>query len=302
MQRFTSFLSATSPSSSAFGVLVLFLASGCSGDPPSQDSQGTSGSSGSSGSGGSGGAGGSGGPSGNGTLVPNENGWVDRMQEGNNVGVQGAWYAYGDQYGVAKCTNVGMHAPADCSTITSPNPLVSGFPNEGGRMCTTGETCVVLNCGPGIPACAEGTPDYSNMWGAGIGLDLNAEGATDAGPGMKFPYNPDDHGVVGIAFEVDQVPLGTLRVEFPIVLPDGTSTEDHPDGSPYWEADERYPPSPVRPGRNEFRWADVRAPRTTYAFDHTKLLAIQFHVPAVTSGTSRSPYEFCISNLTFLTE
>jgi hypothetical protein len=64
----------------------------------------------------------------------------------------------------------------------------------------------------------------------------------------------------------------------------------------------RYPPSPVRPGRNEFRWSEVSAPRATYAFDHTKILAIQFHVPAVTSGTSRSAYEFCISNLTFLTE
>ncbi len=299
MQRFTSFFSTTSPSSPLFGVLVLFLASGCSGDPPSQGNQGASGS---SGSGATGGSGGSGGPSGNGALVPDESGWVDGADPNNTVGVQGAWYAYGDKYGVAKCTNVGLHAPEECSSISSPNPLVSGFPNEGGVMCTTGETCVVLNCGPGIPACAEGTPDYSNMWGAGIGLDLNAEGATDAGPGAKFPYNPDDHGVIGVAFDIDRVPLGTLRVEFPIELPDGSTTEDHVDGSPYWEANDRYPPSPVQVGRNEFRWADVRAPRTTYAFDHTKILAIQFHVPAVTSGTSRSPYEFCISNLTFLTE
>ena len=302
MQRFTSLLSHTSPSSPLFGVLVLFLASGCSGTSTSPENGGTGGNSGSGATGGTGGTGGSGSSNGNVTLVPDASGWVDRLAPDNTVNVQGAWYAYGDKYGVAKCTNVGKHAPEECSTITSPDPLVTGFPNEGGVMCTRGETCVVLNCGAGIPACAEGTPDYSNMWGAGIGLDLNAEGATDAGPGTKSPYNPDLYDVVGIAFDVDQVPLGKLRVEFPIVLPDGSSTEDHVDGSPYWGADERYPPSPVISGRNEFRWADVSAPRDTYAFDRTKILAIQFHVPAVTSGTSRSEYEFCISNLTFLRE
>jgi hypothetical protein len=33
-----------------------------------------------------------------------------------------------------------------------------------------------------------------------------------------------------------------------------------------------------------------------------KILAIQFHVPAVTTGTARRPYSFCIKNLTFLKE
>lgn len=284
-------------SSMAFNVLVLFFASGCSDVPPEQTVSGTGGS-GASGTGGSGG-----GTNRNVTLVPNDTGWVDGMAEGNTVGVQGAWYPYGDQYGVAKCLNVGMHDPSECSTITSPNPQLSGFPNENGVMCTTGEVAVVLNCGPGIPACAEGTPDYSNIWGAGIGLDLNAEGATDAGPGAKSPYNPDVHHVVGVAFDLDRIPLNKLRVEFPMELPDGSSTEDHLDGSPYWDADDRYPPSPVVVGRNEFRWTDVAAPRPeNYTFDRKKILAIQFHVPAVVSGTERSPYEFCISNLTFLVE
>jgi len=281
----------------AFRVLVLFFASGCSGDPPEQ-ANASGGSSGTS----SGGTGGTA-PSGNSTLVPDRTGWVDRDAEGNTVGVQGAWYPYGDQYGVAKCINVGKHDPSECSSISSPDPLESGFPNENGVMCTTGEVAVVLNCGPGIPACAEGTPDYSNIWGAGIGLDLNAEGATDAGPGEKHPYNPEDHDVVGVAFDLDRIPLNQLRVEFPMELPDGSSTEDHLDGSPYWGADNRYPPSKVVVGRNEFRWADVAAPRPeNYTFDRTKILAIQFHVPAVVSGTERSPYEFCISNLTFLVE
>lgn len=251
-----------------------------------------------------GGAGGSGGAPSGITLVPDASGWVDRMAEGNTVGVQGTWYPYGDKYGVAKCTSVGLHQPGECSTITSPDPLVAGFPNQDGNMCTEGETAVVLPCPAGVPGCMAGSPDYSNMWGAGIGLDLNAEGGVG---GAKLPWNAETHGVTGIAFELDVIPAGGLRVEFPIVLPEGghdagstLTTEDHPDGSPYWGATPNFPPSPVRVGRNEVRFSSVTPPRTSYNFDETKLLAIQFHVPAVTIGTTRSAYRFCIKNLTFL--
>lgn len=78
------------------------------------------------------------------------------------------------------------------------------------------------------------------------------------------------------------------------------TTEDHPDSSPYWGANPKFPPSPVRAGRNEVRFSSVTAPRTGYTFSPTKLLAIQFHVPAVTVGSTRSAYHFCIKNLTFL--
>jgi hypothetical protein len=54
--------------------------------------------------------------------VPDRTGWVDLMAEGNTVGVQGAWYPYGDAYGVAKCTSVGMHLAAECSSITTNRP------------------------------------------------------------------------------------------------------------------------------------------------------------------------------------
>lgn len=292
-------LSVLKPARAVLGLITAVLSSACSSDPPSQSNTSSGGTSGSA-SGGS--SSGSGGRSGAVRLVPDDTGWVDAMGPDNTVGVQGAWYPYGDKYGVAKCTNVGQHEPDECSTIFTPDPLVSGFPNEDGVMCTTGETAVVLACLPGVPNCAEGTPDYSNMWGAGIGLDLNAEGATDAGPGAKRPYDPDAYGVVGVAFEIDELPLPKLRVEFPIELPDGTTTEDHPDGSPYWNADSTYPPSPVNVGQNEFRWADVRAPRTSYVFERSKILAIQFHVPAITTGTERGAYSFCIKNLEFLTE
>jgi hypothetical protein len=308
MQRFRRFAFSRSLRSSAFTALLLFFASGCATDHPSQQGGAGSSGSGKGGSGGAGGSGGSGVPAGNGgmrtdvVLNPSKSGWIDAMDMGNTVGVQGAWYPYGDKYGVAKCTTVGMHTPEECSTITSPDPLIPGFPNTEGVMCTTGETAVVLPCGAGVPLCSPGDPDYSNMWGAGIGLDLNAEGAADGGTGAKHAYNPDLHGVVGIAFEIDEIPQPLLRVEFPMILPDESSTEDHPDGSPYWDADSGYPPSPVEVGRNELRWDDVKSPRENYAFDRTKILAIQFHVPAITSGSMRGAYHFCIKNLTFLTQ
>ncbi|HEX6275518.1 MAG TPA: hypothetical protein VFZ53_20900 [Polyangiaceae bacterium] len=283
-------------------LLVLFLASGCSTDEPSAMSP-SGGSGGSNPTGGSGPTSGSGAaPAGSVRIVPSPEGWVQDGEPPGTLGVQGAWYPYGDKYGAAKCTTVGLHEPDECSTITSPDPLIPGFPNVGGVLCTTGETAVVLPCKSGVPLCPPGTPDYSNMWGAGIGLDLNATGATDAGPGTKLPYDPDAHGVAGVAFELSEVPLAKLRVEFPMLLPDGTSTEDHPDGSPYWDASDDYPPSPVTTGRNEVRWADVRSPRTNYEFDRTKILSVQFHVPAVTSGSERAPYSFCINYFELLTE
>lgn len=251
--------------------------------------------------GGSAGTAGAGAGPGGVTLVPDASGWIGRGAEGNGIAVQGAWYPYGDKYGEAKCTMVGLHAPEECSTITSPDPLVPGFPNTDGEMCTSGETAVVLGCKEGVPRCTLGSPDYSNMWGAGIGLDLNAEGAPSGEPAPKAPWNPDEQGVVGIAFDIDVVPPPGLRVEFPIVLPDGSTTENHVDGSPYWGAKSNYPNSDVKPGRNQFRWAEVAVPTMNYAFDRTQILSIQFHVPAVTTGANRGAYSFCVKNLTFLT-
>jgi hypothetical protein len=97
-----------------------------------------------------------------------------------------------------------------------------------------------------------------------------------------------------------RIPASGLRVEFPIVLPDLTTTEDHADGSPYWGATSSVPPSPVVVGRNEVRFSAVTGPRSSYTFDSTRILAIQFHVPAITVGTTRGAYRFCVKNLTFL--
>jgi hypothetical protein len=245
-------------------------------------------------------------------ITPSDLGWVEGVD--NELGLQGAWYPYGDQYGVAKCLNVGLHAPDECSHITSPDPPPSmGFPNSGGKMCTTGATAVVLACKPGVSTSGCPDHDFSNMWGAGIGFDFAAEKGPPEGNGKKSTWNPDEHGVVGISFELDMVPAAKLRVEFPmqltadeasaVNLPPGSTTDDHPDGAPYWGADASFSGSPVvtSPEVNIVRWDAVKKPgkEATYAFDKSRLLGIQFHVPAV-GAAPPGAYSFCVSKLTFL--
>jgi hypothetical protein len=245
-------------------------------------------------------------------LLPDGTGWVDRSS--NELGVQGSWYPYGDQYGVAKCLNVGMHDTSECSHITAPlPPPATGFPNQGGKLCTSGATAVILPCKSGVMTSGCPDHDYSNMWGAGIGFDLNADGSTDAGTGAKHPYNPDEHGITGISFVLDAVPAPGFRVEFPqlltddearsVNLPPGSTTDDHPDGAPYWGADAAFDNSPATGGVNVIHWDAVRKPGTTpsYVVDRSRLLGVQFHVPAVKSAPPGA-YAFCVSEFTLLRE
>jgi hypothetical protein len=248
-------------------------------------------------------------------IMPNASGWVDATE--NELGIQGAWYPYGDRYGAAKCLNLGRHSPEECSLVTEPPPPPegTGFANAGGVMCTRGETAVILACPPGLMTSGCPADDFSNMWGAGIGFDFNANKGPPEGDGAKRTWNPADHGVTGISFEIDRVPGPKLRVEFPqllteaeaqaVMLPGGSNTDDHPDGAPYWGADTNFSSSPVvpRPGVNVIRWDQIRKPGSapTYVFDPARLLGIQFHVPAVQSEP-RGSYEFCVSKLTFLVD
>lgn len=244
-------------------------------------------------------------------LAPDTQGWIRR--DTNPIGVQGAWYTYGDRYGDpahggSKCTEVGLHDVEECSKITYPKPEEPRFPNVGGRMCTQGETAIIPLCKPLVPNCASGQYDYTNVWGAGIGLDFNTE---QNRPYEKSPYDAPAAGVLGVSFEIDIVFADGVRVEFPILLPQDNAyatTEDHPDGSPYWGAGSNggYHPSPIVRGYNRFHWSDVGSPVPgDYAFDPTKILAIQFHVPAVDEEEKlddRRPFSFCVSNLTLLRE
>ena len=288
-----------------------------SADDGSGDGGDETGGTGTGGSAPTGGTGGTGATDPTGTLLqPSDVGWMNKVDTWNDLGIQGAWYPYGDQYGVAKCTTVGMHPASECSTITQPPPAMMSFPNTGGKMCTTGEVAVILPCVGDVmtSGCAEGK-DYSNMWGAGIGFDLNSEGGSLTAPkhvwdpmALAAPSGP----IIGFEFEIDTVPLQGLRVEIPILLsdaeaaavtptplPPGSTTDDHPDGAPYWGASSTYPNSPVLVGKNRVTWDLIKPPRTNYTFETSKILGVQFHVPAVTSPP-KGAYNFCISNVKML--
>jgi hypothetical protein len=211
------------------------------------------------------------------TLLPDATGWIDKTS--NSLMVQGPWYPYSDSTGVAKCTTVGMHTPAQCAMITMPSPTAMGFPNMGGNMCTAGSVEVVI----GMPF------DYSNMWGAGISLDLAASGGALS---TKGEFNFTSVGVTGVAFDIDMVPGTGLRVEFAAKETDGTTA-----GNDYWGATSSYPNSPVMKGTNTVLWSKVVGPMG-HVFNPAKVESIQFHVP--TNTTAGGSYSFCISNLKLL--
>lgn len=228
-------------------------------------------------------------------LTPSPSGFVDAAT--NSLGVIGAWFAYGDGYegGMApgKCQGSG-HMTSECSIITMPTlpPGAAGFPpNMAGAMCTAGTVAKVLPI-PGMAAL-----DYSNMYGAGIALDVNNPGGANS---VKGTFNATAKGVTGISFEINAPPLA-LRVEFP-------TTADNPvAGADYWGATPTgtFPNSPVKAGVNTIHFAtDVTTPMligadaAVHMFNPSLLQSIQFHVPTTTAPGST--YNFCISNLKLL--
>lgn len=220
-------------------------------------------------------------------LTPDPTGWVDRTVTTPAM-IQGAWYAYGDGIGpdgtaaMGDCVKLGMHQPSECSVINTPS--FGSFPNTAGKLCTKGTAAQVINLVGGT------MPDYNNIWGAGIGFDLNNSGG-DAG--VKGPYNATANGVTGIGFTIDKLPLAGMRVEFPTV----TTTA----AAAFWDGLNMT--SPVKVGRNEIRWSAVKGPfyltTTPPTFDPTTILSLQFHIPSGTAAAAS--YDFCISDVTALT-
>ena len=208
-------------------------------------------------------------------LTPDMTGWVDKAS--NTLGVQGAWYTYSDATGVASCTGTGKHMASECSMITMPPASATGFPNTGGVMCTAGSVEMVI----GTP------PDYSNMWGAGIGLDLASSGGALSTKG-EF----DASKLKGISFDIDTVPGPGLRVEFPSAATDAGTA-----GGDYWGATASYPNSPVMKGTNTVLWSAIAGPMG-HMFTPAHIESIQFHVP--TTLSAGGSYSFCISNLKML--
>jgi hypothetical protein len=220
-------------------------------------------------------------------LIPDSMGYVQNP----SLGLMGPWYAFSDGVGLdgttasGDCELKGGNPYSACSQVTTPG--TSSFPPTDTinyKMCTSGTVAKV------IVDPLSTTLDYSNIWGAGIGLDFNHV----AGDSTRGVYDAVAHKVLGVSFNIDQIPSGGIRVTFP--------TSNTVTTPPIWMANAvaNYK-SPLAVGYNEIRWAAVMSPG--YAtnpppFDPTLLLGINFHVPTTTSGVQS--YSFCISNLSFI--
>ena len=275
---------------------------------------GCSSSGGSTGTGGSTGNGGAGGgvPPGYTPLPSSPSGFVQDLL--GTSGVIGPWYAYGDGVGAganttttdnanSDCVKKGGFAPTACSQIGAPTPGQTFPPTDAAtsKMCTWGTAAMVMN--------KSGSPDYSDLWGAGISLDLNNPGG-DAGVKGSI----DLSGYKGVSFDFSAytgtdgngagVPAGAMRVNFPF---DG----EHATDSPYWMGATKAS-SPLTPPSGgslhvEALWTDVGGPYyltqqspavTPPAFLPSKVQSIQFQV--FTNATATTPYAFCVANLALI--
>jgi len=175
----------------------------------------------------------------------------------NSVGINGNWFYYSD------CVDL---KNVNCSAQTQP-PSTTGFPNTGGKMCTTGST---------------GTS--ASGWGAGIALELNDTGG-------QQPYNATKNGVKGFCFTLSGTKLpGTtgVRVAF--------TTKGNND-NPYFEA-------VTTMGQHTVLFTDTTFGQATWetkeTWDPTTIILLQFQIPA--AAPTPVPWDFCVEGLTAITQ
>jgi len=223
-------------------------------------------------------------------LVVDQNGHYDGS---NAAGVTGYWWSTGDAYAtdptlsVGSCPAAGFPASA-CSVLSSPTPDAFFQPDASGRMCASGVAAQV------IPD-ATGNLAWSAIWGDIIGFDVNNPGMFSDGLTTRAVYDAPAHGITGLAFDIDAVPVGGhLRVSFQTV---GTE-----NSAAYWGGASSDLSPVFAPGHYEIRWPEVGGPMylpSPPPFDPTKLEAIHFHV--VSNSFEPVPFNFCLSNLMLLT-
>jgi hypothetical protein len=202
----------------------------------------------------------------------------------------GPWFAFSDAISPndglssdSPCVLAG-HPVSACSKVLTPTPGTAFVPTNlaSGMMCTTGVAAKAVDVVGQV-----GIPDYSNIYGGGIGMNFNElQGATN-----RAAFNFSAAHVVGISFDIDQVPSGGIRVELPT-----TSTVQSP--AIYQPNSVANYISPLQTGHNQIRWNQAIYPDYVVnppLFDPTQLLAVAFHV--ATSSVGPVSYAFCISNL-----
>jgi hypothetical protein len=169
---------------------------------------------------------------------------------------------------------VGIHGSwfvySDCSDLKNVNcaqvtaPTGTGFANVGGKMCTSGTNSTA-----------------ANAWGAGIAFELND------GPPQE-PWDANTYGVTGFCFVLSgtTIPTTSIRVAF--------TTQENNDNAPFL--------AESAPGMHTVLFSEtaqgswVTTPTT---FDPTKMMLVQFQIPAAT--TSAVAWNFCISGVTAIT-
>jgi hypothetical protein len=249
------------------------------------------GSSGGTGTGGSSGAG-SGGSSGSDKLLtPTDTGYVMDV----DTGITGAWYVYADNIGKngmppGDCQAKGMHSEAECSKVmyAATATVAAGFPQDTlGKMCIKGTGAKVIMMGAAT--------DYSNIFGIGMGLDLNNDGTG------KKEFDLTAKKITAFKFTLSGAPMG-LRVEIPT-----TETEAAGNDSYYATAavkDGDFTVSVVPDSLGGTAVNKDLAPSFAQTgstpqpdFNPAHVLGIQFHVSTNTMGAI-DVSNFCVSNLT----
>jgi len=222
-------------------------------------------------------------------LLPDPNGYLGPSS--NSVGIQGAWYAFGDDLGTngappGVCETKGMHPTSACSTITFPPPASASDAGDGGLTSTFTQSTPGTMCLSGTAAKVLAS-DYSNMFGIGIGLDFNNSG------GAKLPYDATANHVVGFSFSVSGIPTGaSVRVELPIPATDTSGDAWSLTAS----ADGAYTVDLSTATGDLHGLKPAFTPTGTQpAFDATKIESIQFQIPTNTAAAITVP-KLCVSN------
>jgi hypothetical protein len=215
-------------------------------------------------------------------LMPNEEGFMKTAK--NELGIQGAWYAFG-------CADAVIE-PKEGSRYDNP-----------GKMCFKGTAPMVTDKD------GDGALDYSTIWGAGIGFDLCAQSAEEAGdagvgdagatpakyPMSACPYNADlVTKMIGVGVRFSGTVNATeLRVQF---------NEGDSVANSYY----RVTPAEVssRAGiKVEFKDPLVKTHYNTKlkpgGADPNNILAVQFQIP--TNTTTAVDWDFCVEEITALT-
>ena len=189
----------------------------------------------------------------------------------NSYGIRGAVYTFDD--------GAGSVISPDCTTGAA---CFGGTTTPTTKFCVNGSDVTVgLN--------SSGTDyDYATYWGAAVGFDLNSPTS-----GTRQTYPASTHHVLGFSMTLTNTVYPTDKVQFSYLVYNGSSNV-------------AYCVAQLNPGLNTVYFTNtVSNCYTTGGVGLTtgnadNLVALQWQVPA--SPQSATPFNYCIDNLTPLTQ